>query len=109
MLYKDQPLKGVLVSFHPEVEDLKAHVPLGLTREDGTFIVTTGEEQGAPAGKYTLTFLCSEAVTPANEKAALMGPQSEDRFKGAYLEKAKSTFKVEVKAGSNQLEPLRLK
>jgi hypothetical protein len=110
VLYKGEPRKGVLVSFHPEVEDINFVRPTGLTKEDGTFTLTTGDEPGAPAGKYILTFICSEEVERPKGKAMtmVMGPEYEDSFKGAYAEKSASKFHIEVKAGPNQLEPFKL-
>src|SRR5437773_1396704 len=65
VFYKDQPLGGVLVTFHPKgASDIHTVRPVGLTREDGTFTLTTGQQEGAPAGEYVVTFLCSETVVP---------------------------------------------
>ena len=110
VLHKDQPIKGVLVSFHPKAADLTTHLPVGLTREDGTFVLTTGPTEGAPAGEYVVTFLCPEEVEAKGKKAlSTAAPETQDRFRGAYADRATSTFRVEVKKGANQLEPFRLK
>jgi hypothetical protein len=112
VLYNDQPLKGVLVSFHPkEGASLDTIVPTGHTGEDGTFTVTTGETPGAPAGEYVLTFICSEEVPRPEGKAVnmAMGPEYVDRFKGAYAVKSDSKFEVRIEPGVNQLEAFHLK
>ena len=111
VLYKDQPLKGVLVTFHPKAgADLTTHLPVGLTKDDGTFTLTTGQNEGAPAGEYVVTFLCSEEVETKGKKAlSTAPPETQDRFQGAYANRATSTFLVEIKKGANQLEPFRLK
>src|SRR5207245_3238340 len=63
VFYKDQPLGGVLVTFHPKgASDIRTVRPVGLTREDGTFTLTTGQQEGAPAGEYVATFICSETA-----------------------------------------------
>jgi hypothetical protein len=110
VLHKDQPVKGVLVSFHPKGADLTTHRPVGLTREDGSFTLTTGQKEGAPAGEYVVTFICSEeADTKGKKVISTAPPDTVDRFRGAYANHATSEFKVEIKKGVNQLEPFRLK
>src|SRR5262249_26483480 len=111
VLYKDQPLRGVLVTFHPTgPTDVHTLRPTGLTREDGTFSLTTGQSEGAPAGTYVITFLCPEEVGPKGKKAlSTAPPDTQDRFQGAYANHATSPFTAEVKKGPNQLEPFRLK
>src|SRR5438874_9694201 len=61
--YQGQPAKGVLVTFHPSGGDkVTAIRPTGLTGEDGTFTLTTGPKEGAPAGSYSVTFIWEEEV-----------------------------------------------
>jgi hypothetical protein len=112
VLYKDQPLKGAVVTFHPKgVTDLHTVRPVGLTDEDGVFTLTTGQDEGAAAGEYVVTFICSEELSPKLGKGEISTapPQTRDRFQGAYSNAEKSTFRVEIKKGSNQLEPFNLK
>ncbi len=111
VIYKDQPLKGVFVTFHPEVDEIDSIRPTGFTREDGTFSLTSGDEPGAPAGKYVVTFVCMEDVPPPKGKGMSMnmGGESADRFKGAYEKKLESKVRIEVKPGKNELEPFQLK
>jgi hypothetical protein len=112
VLYKDEPLKGVLITFHPKAgADMNTVLPLGLTGEDGSFTVSTGETEGAPVGEYIITFICSEEVPPpkGQRMSLTMGPVFEDRFRGAYAEKSGSKLQIEIKSGPNQLEPFRLK
>jgi hypothetical protein len=108
VLYKNQPLKGALVTFHPKgANDITTVRPVGLTGEDGTFTVSTGEKDGAPAGEYVVTLICSEEVKPKKPFAMEM-PEARDRFHGTYANRETSKFKVEIKKGVNQLEPLNL-
>lgn len=112
VLYNDQPLKGVLVSFHPKAgADLNTKVPQGYTGEDGTFTVTTGDAAGAAAGEYLITFICSEDVPPPKGKPMSMGmgTESVDKFKGRYADKSALKVEVEIKPGLNQLEAFHLK
>lgn len=113
VIYKGQPLKGALVTFHPtqSLNEVKAARPVGLTKDDGTFSLTTGQNEGAPAGDYVVTLICSEEVPqPGGKKVfSTAPPESRDRFGGAYANAATSQIKVSIKSGPNQLEPFELK
>jgi hypothetical protein len=112
VFYKDQPLKGAVVTFHPKgVTDLTTIRPVGLTSEDGSFTLSTGKDEGAPAGEYVVTFICSEEVGSKGGKRefSTAPPQTQDRLQGAYSNADLSAFTVEIKKGANQLEPFRLK
>lgn len=111
VLHQSKPLGGALVVFHPEAgQDIKQQSTTGLTKEDGTFSLTTGETSGAPAGKYVVTIICATPVASTGEGMAFGGiPETEDRLKGAYANRDTSQIKVEIKTGSNQLEPFDLK
>jgi hypothetical protein len=109
VLYQNQPLKGALVTLHPRgANDVTAVRPTGLTGEDGTFTVKTGEKEGAPAGEYVATLICSEPVTKDKKRISTEPPQTRDRFRGTYANRESSKFKVEIKTGVNQLEPFNL-
>jgi hypothetical protein len=110
VLFKNQPLAGALVTFHPKGKTDMTTIPsVGLTKEDGTFTVTTGEKAGAPAGEYVVTIICSE---PVKSKPGVIstGPvETQDRLQGAYAERETSKITVEIKKGTNQLEAFDLK
>jgi 5-hydroxyisourate hydrolase-like protein (transthyretin family) len=114
VLYKNQPIEGVVVTFHPKRTDMHTLLPVGQTQEDGTFTMTTGKNAGALAGEYIVTFTCPQEAEEKGQKGkpkkmVMQRFNLEDRFKGAYGNEAKSTFKVEIKKGKNQLEPFSLK
>jgi len=115
VLYKNEPIGGVVVTFHPKGKEKLPELPKGVTDEDGSFSVNTGKGEGAPAGEYVVTFYCPEKV---EEKAGKKAPpkgmaikkfELEDRFKGAYASEVKSNFNVSIKPGKNPLEPFNLK
>lgn len=120
VLYNNEPIQGVVVTFHPKQKATSAEMPRGVTDEDGTFIMKTGKDEGTPIGEYLVTFYC---LQPAEGKADKKGKskgattkgmtmqkgEMEDLFKGAYSNEGKSTFKVEIKSGKNELEPFNLK
>jgi hypothetical protein len=110
--FKNEPLKGAVVTFHPKgATDVKTIRPVGLTDEKGEFTLTSGQKEGAMAGEYVVTIICSEEVTPKGGKKVISTgpPETRDRLQGAYAEHTKSTLNVEVKPGPNQLEPFVLK
>ena len=123
LLYKDEQIEGVVVTFHPKRADMHTLLPVGQTQEDGTFTLMTGKKEGAPVGEYVVTFTCPQGgavkgqkgkpkkMVSFNQEEGFMGGfvNLEDRFKGVYANEAKSTVKVEIKKGTNQLEPFNLK
>jgi hypothetical protein len=110
VLYKGQPLGGALVTFHPkETKDIHEIPPTGLTGADGTFSVTTGRKDGAPAGEYVVTIICSQVPTTTTKEINTGGVETQDRLQGAYADRATSRIKVVIKKGPNQLAPFDLK
>jgi hypothetical protein len=110
VLFKQEPLKGALVTFHPKGSDeLTALRPTGLTKDDGSFTLTTGQQDGAPAGEYVITIICSEVVVPKGKEISTGGLETQDRLKGAYADRNNSKITATVKSGKNQLEPFDLK
>jgi hypothetical protein len=110
VLFKDQPVGGVLVTFHPKVEEPQTILPVGQTQEDGTFTLTSGQNQGAPAGEYVVTFIWPEITDrPGKSGMTMQRFNMEDRFQGAYANRATSKIKIEIKNGTNELEAFILK
>ena len=66
-----------------------AILPQGVTKEDGTFQLTSYEPgDGAPTGDYTLTFIWQE-----KQGLKYGGP---DKLQKRYSDPEKSTFKIKV-------------
>jgi hypothetical protein len=109
LLFKHQPVAGALVTFHPKDADLRTILPVGLTGEDGRYTLGTGENEGALAGEYVVTIIAPQQVA-SNTKTISLGtkPESVDRFKGAYVKKAASILRFEIKNGINELAPIDL-
>jgi hypothetical protein len=110
VIYKDAPLKGAVVTFHPKgVDDVTALRPTGLTKDDGTFSLTTGKAEGAPPGQYVVTITCPEL--PAQKDGPVINtaaPEPQDRLRGAYSDRASSKIEIEIKKGVNRLDPFKL-
>jgi hypothetical protein len=112
VIHKNQPLAGALVTFHPKgSKDLKVERPTALTKEDGTFTVKTGQKDGAPAGDYLVTIICSVPVNKKAGKAISLGSDDDaaDVLQGAYANVDTSKFPVTIKSGPNELQPFDLK
>src|SRR5262245_8971321 len=114
VLHKSQPLGGALVTLHPkgDKKDFKAVPSVGITKDDGSFTLTTGKKDGAPAGDYTVTIICSREVGGQDKKQkdfSTGGVETEDILKGAYADRDNSKLSVTIKSGSNQLDPFDLK
>ena len=112
VLVKDKPAAGVLLVFIPAVERSGTPLrPIAITSEDGSFTVTTDEEDGAPAGEYTVTMSwMQDAPPPAKKDKSLtmqMGTPRVDKLGGRYRD-PKNGIKVTLKKGANELEPFKL-
>ena len=106
-MYKNQPAVGVVVTFHPKSADVRTILPVGLTGADGTFTLTTGRSEGAPAGEYGVTFMWPRQAEQKGKKT-MENFTPEDRFGGAYAKQESVKIKVEIKHGKNELEPFNL-
>jgi hypothetical protein len=110
LLYKNEPVGGALLTFHPQNATVNTVLPTALTEDDGTFTVATGSKEGAPAGEYVVTVICAQTVQQKEKRFSLgEKPETVDRFKGAYAREANSKIKVEIKGGNNELQPINLK
>jgi hypothetical protein len=110
VLLNGQPLAGAMVTLHrKEGADVSTMPSTGLSKDDGTFTIMTGDKAGAPAGSYVVTIICSEVVKSKEGMISTAAPETQDRLKGAYADRSKSNLTVEVKKGPNQLEPFNLK
>lgn len=110
VIFNDQPLAGALVTFHLKGNtDIKAIPSTGMTKEDGTFTLVTGDRNGAPAGDYVVTIICTEQVGVKKGAISTGPPETIDKLKGAYADKANSKIFVSVTSGDNKLQPFVLK
>jgi hypothetical protein len=112
VIYKDQPLAGALVTFHPKgATDIKTERPVGRTKEDGTFTLQTGQKEGAPTGQYVVTIICPQPLNKKATKQITFGESEEtvDILGGRYADSTASQIPATIKGGQNQLEPFNLK
>jgi hypothetical protein len=111
LLFNNEPVEGAVVTFHPKGGDITTVLPIGTTEEDGSFIVTTGQREGAATGEYVVTVICARIAARKGKPRISFGGQKDaavDRFKGAYANKGTSKIKVTIKDGDNILEPFNL-
>ena len=97
--------EGVLVIFTPVGEtDAAKNWPHGFPRattdKDGAFALTTyASDDGIPAGEYIVTMQWTPPVSGNEERDA------PDKFGGRYADPKKSTWKVTIIEGNNDLPP----
>src|SRR5262245_54496209 len=70
VIYKNEPIQGVIVTFHPKQRGSLSELPTGVTEEDGSFSISIGKGEGAPEGEYIVTFYCPEKVEEKPGKKA---------------------------------------
>lgn len=108
VLYKGKPAEGFAVAFHPVTAWEGAQfAPSAVTDANGEFqLHSYSENDGAPAGEYTVTFTWPKEVTGPDPDE---GKETVDQLRGAYSNPQRSKFKVTVVEGENTLPPFELK
>jgi hypothetical protein len=95
--------KGAIVGLHPVSSDfdMRKSRPAAPVLEDGSFAFSTYDvKDGAPTGEYIVTiFWYQHPDSPE---------QGEDRLMGKYSDPKKSSIRVTIKEGGNELEPIKL-
>jgi hypothetical protein len=110
--YKGSPIKGAIVILHPKGSNINSQRPSGVTDDSGTYTLTTGKKDGAPAGEYVVTITWPEE-TPAKAKGKIISTDSNigdlvDRLKGRYVDSTSSKLTASIKSGSNTIDPIDL-
>jgi hypothetical protein len=105
LLYKNQPLDGATLTFHLVGGSANTVPPTAVTEEDGSFTVTTGLKEGAPAGEYVVTMVCPKIAAAKSKNTVAFGDRAQikDRFNGAYANEARSKIKVAIRDGAPEL------
>lgn len=107
LLADGSPLKGGHVWFVPKSDS--ALNSYGEISSDGSFSLTTGSSgEGAPAGEFKVR------IEPANPPSPKLGGRTRPDqkplpFREKYTDEDASEIVVTVKAGPNELDPIRLK
>jgi hypothetical protein len=101
VLADGKPLSGGSIYFVRKAGDLPV-TPNGKIGPDGTFsLVTGGSGEGAPVGEYKVRI---EAAPVGSA-----GKKAKEPFPPRYNDEDSSGIEIAVRAGANQLEPIRLK
>ncbi|MFO0844251.1 MAG: hypothetical protein U0797_17955 [Gemmataceae bacterium] len=105
VLFRGKPAEGVKVTLHPKFNmGSVKFTPNGVTGKDGRFTLSTAAHgDGAPPGEYSVTL---ELLRPGTDKRGL--DTEIDVWKGKHGDPATSKWPVEVKSGTNDLEPFRV-
>jgi len=113
VLVDGKPAEGAVVIFHPRDGGITAARPSGIAKADGTFTLSTGIKDGAPAGEYTVTVVWPGEAKPLPKGKALdtelREPDRPDRLGGRYADAKTSTLKATVKSGTTRLEPFNVR
>lgn len=95
-----EPAQGAIVTLHPlgDAVDIRKSKPWGVVNQDGAYQLRTYEKNdGAPTGKYQVTFIWQEDFS-------VMG--SPDQLRGAFNNPAKSEWTFSIDQGTSQLPPI---
>jgi hypothetical protein len=107
VLYKDQPVDGATVIFHPQGDGPNLKPAQGKSDDGGRFSVTTylgpGEQPaGAMPGEYKVT------VTKIDEPVGAFDPHKDpppkNHLPAKYMTPQKSPLSVSIKPGANRPE-----
>ena len=104
LLINGQPAPDAIVGLHPVSGDFDetGSRPAGKVQADGTFVMATyGKEDGVPVGEYIVT-----VFWPSNPEGPDTGA---DRLYNKYSSAAKSSLRITIKEGENELAPIELK
>ena len=108
VMYDSKPAAGVVVTLFPMDAPMVPRIPRNpkaVTKDDGTFAITTFKEgDGAGEGGYLVVL---RWPGEADEKAEGEAEQDTDRLKGWYDIKH-SSFNIRVNPGDNHLPPFNL-
>jgi hypothetical protein len=112
--FEGKPAPGAMVVLHP-TDDAKGEPerPLGYADEAGNFQLTTYVvNDGAPAGEYAVSLVWLKQTPQKEMREAVeesTAAESVNLLPTKYADPASSGLRVQIKAGSNQLEPFQLK
>lgn len=104
--FQRKPAAKAVVVLRPVSQDAAGKLlPHGEVQADGTFrIGTFADGDGAPAGEYRVTITWPESRAEPDGVEIASG----DRLKGRFNDPAKSKWTIQVREGSNVLEPFIL-
>jgi hypothetical protein len=103
VFFENQPAVGATVLFHPQEKSEENPVgPVGRVGEDGTFRLTTySQEDGAPAGRYTVTIFWGKPSKGGDDFDKILVP-------ARYLTPTTSGLTAEVPEQATELPPFYL-
>jgi hypothetical protein len=105
VLYNGKPAEGAQITLVPlDGKNAKTPRPGAQVKRDGSFRLSTfASYDGAPPGRYAVTIVYRSAEKKENDEN--MGP---DLLRGRYTEPKSTPLAVDVKEGTNELEPFQV-
>jgi hypothetical protein len=102
--FRGQPMPGAFIVLHPKTPNEKAPAPRAEVTKEGALRVSTyNAGDGAPEGEYVLTIQWNKLVKNGNDVVA--GPNV---IPPKYSKPETSGIVVQVAAGPNSLQPIKL-
>lgn len=99
VLVDGEPAENLNVAFHALDGDKNQFCPVGRTDGKGLFhLMTRSAADGAPAGEYSVTFVCPDGSI---DECECPDPTLHDWLKGSYAKADQSTFQVKVGSSGN--------
>ena len=99
VMYQGKPAAGVTVILHP-LGGGNPTTPSATSGADGSFkLATYGPGDGAPEGDYVVTAAWRETADSGSDAPEI------DRFRGRYIDPARSKLKVHIQSGPTELPP----
>jgi len=103
LLVGEAPAANASVAFHPLGSNAGRTCPVGITRSDGSFRLTTSSAgDGAPEGEYVVTVVWPDPAKPIDE-CECPSPAEHDLLRGFFADRATSTLRAKVCRGDNAI------
>jgi len=97
------PVSNASLAFHRTDGTASTACPVAITRDDGTFAMTTyAAGDGAPPGEYVVTLLWHDASQPVDE-CECIDPLQHDLLKGRYADAKTSQLHASIRREKNDL------
>ena len=97
------PVSNACLALHRTDGDAASACPVAITRDDGTFDLTTrAPNDGAPPGEYTVTLIWHDDSKPVDE-CECIDPLQHDLLKGRFADAQTSQLHATVRREVNDL------
>jgi hypothetical protein len=107
VMYKGEPAAGAFVHFRrANADPVNDQSVMGVVKEDGSFMIYSGEHPGAAPGEYAVLIQWRQGSREPKAGANRQLPT--DRLQGRYADPAQPLWHVVLRAETNRLPPFDL-